>query len=564
MRSLAICLALSVMLAAGTGAAHAQEAVTVNGTQAMRVVIAPPDSPLAGIMKARLGDAYYGAKPGTKAYSDAQKLYYFYGSRHFEPLWVTMGTDGTVAFTPAAEKIIGVFRNAASEGFRPEDYLTPAIDITAVGSDTDKVASLETAFSTATLKYAHDAYLGRVAPQDVSAAIDPETKKLDAAALLVKLATSDSPDQVLASLDPTDKEFLELKAALARIDSGESAPTPIAVPSGPMLRLGMTDPRVPVLRQRLELPAPDVEDNVYGPDLVAAVKAFQSSAGETADGILGPATLAALNKGTTSKISREDIVANMERWRWLPHDLGQFHVLVNIPEFRVSVVENDNVDFSTRVVVGKPSTPTPMFSNSIKNIVVNPYWNVPASIISKEIAPHMLSNPGYIASQNMQVLYNGKPIDPYSVDWSANVPVSVRQLPGPGNALGQIKFLFPNDHDVYLHDTPSKSLFANSVRAYSHGCVRVQNPMDFANALLKYEPGLSVAKLESMFGSTERWVNLKTYVPVHIAYFTVRVAPDGTLHSYGDIYGHNKKLIGLLNGTEKPAAPSKTPIVSGV
>ncbi|MDR3473182.1 MAG: L,D-transpeptidase family protein [Devosia sp.] len=567
MRSLMICLALGVALAASPSAAVAQEAVTINGVQAMRVVIAPPDSPMARIIKDKLSAAYYGANPASKTYADAQKLYYFYGAHHFDPIWLKVAADGTASFSPAAEKIIGVFKSAGTEGFRPQDYLTPAIDVTAAGTDPDKLGALETAFSTATLHYAHDAYMGRVAPQDVSAAIDPETKQMDPADTLMKLADSESPDQVLLGLDPTDPEFAALKAALAKIDEQGAETPPVVVPDGPLLRPGMKDARLAVLRQRLGVTAPDTGADVYDPALVEAVKSFQTSAGEIVDGVVGPATLAALNDAGT-KVTRDDIIANMERWRWLPQDLGKLHVLVNIPEFRLSVVEDGTTQYSTRVVVGKPSTPTPIFSNSIKNIVVNPYWNVPVSIVAKEIAPHMLANPGYIAGQNMQIVSGAHVIDASAIDWSSvtqgNWKYTIRQLPGGGNALGQIKFLFPNAHDVYLHDTPSKSLFGTAMRAYSHGCVRVQNPMDFADALLKGEPNLNASVLESMFGPSERWVNLKTHVPVHIAYFTVRADADGTLHSFGDIYGHNQRLIDLLNGKGTVAAPSKTPIVSGV
>ncbi|MEO8882101.1 MAG: L,D-transpeptidase family protein [Devosia sp.] len=568
MRKLMVCLAGAALVAAGAGPVFAQQAVTINGVQALQVVIAPPDSPMAQIIKDKLNAAYYGGSPSTRAYNDAQKLYYFYGARHFDPLWLKTAADGSVGFSPAAEKIIGVFKNAATEGFHSGDYLTPAIDITTAGTDPQKLVAVETAFSAATIRYAHDAYLGRIAPETVSNDIDPETKSLDVADTLMQLAASDKPEEVLAALDPPDREFGELKAALAKLDAGDETPTPIVIPQGPTLKAGMKDARLDVLRQRLSVTAPDTGADSYDPALVAAVKAFQKSVGTATDGIIGPGTLAALNGATGGKVSRDDVVANMERWRWLPHDLGEFHVLVNIPEFRVAVVQDDNSVFSTRVVVGKPSTPTPLFSNSIKNIVVNPYWNVPASIVAKEIAPHMMANPGYLASQNMQVVNGAQILNASAIDWGgvsqSNWRYSVRQLPGGGNALGQIKFLFPNDHDVYLHDTPSKSLFGTAVRAYSHGCVRVQNPMDFANALLQYEPGLNVDELKAMFGNTERWVNLKTHVPVHIAYFTIRVDTDGTLHSYADIYGHNKRLIAMLNGDTTPVVRSKTPVVSGV
>jgi murein L,D-transpeptidase YcbB/YkuD len=568
MSRLIACLATGALLALSTQAAVAQEAVTVNGVEAMRVVIAPPETDVAKLIKAKLSAAYYKLDPSNPGYEDAQKLYYFYGARHFEPIWLSRDANGQEAYSLAALKITGIFKDAAAEGFRPSDYLTPAIDVSAAGNDPTKLAALETAFSQSVIRYAHDLYMGRVPPQDVSNAIDPETKHLDAADVLVKLAQSDDPQAIFATLEPPEHEFAELKAALARYDEGQSAPAPVVIPPGPMLKPGMTDPRVALLRQRLKVPAAVGDPDVYDSDLETAVEAFQAQAGKSVDGLVGPSTLAALNGAPAPKITRDDIIANMERWRWLPHDLGAFHVMVNIPQFRVAVVDGDREVYSTKVVVGKPSTPTPIFSNTIRNIVVNPYWNVPASIVAKEIVPHMLANPGYLASQDMQVVDNGQVIDASAVDWASvtqsNWHYLIRQLPGSYNALGEIKFLFPNPHDVYLHDTPEKSLFGSSVRAFSHGCVRVQNPMDFANALLEDEPGLTVDDLEAMFGKTERWVTLKTHVPVHIAYFTVRADADGTLHSYGDIYGQNARLIGLLNGTAKPAAPTKTPIISGV
>ncbi|HTJ56346.1 MAG TPA: L,D-transpeptidase family protein [Devosiaceae bacterium] len=567
MRNLMLCLAAGALLAAGTGAATAQQAVTINGVQASQVVIAPADSPLAQAIKDKLTSLYYGGKPGTTAYADAQKLYFFYGARHFEPIWLKAAVDGSATLSPTADKIIDVFKNAETEGFRPSDYLTPAIESPA-GSDVASQATLETAFAMAAIHYAHDAYMGRIAPEAVSNAIDPETKELDVTGLLGQLLNTDSPEKVLAALDPQGREFGALKAALAKLDAGTAAPTPVVIPAGPLLRPGMQDPRVALLRQRLNVAAPETDADTYDDALVTAVEAFQTGAGTAADGIVGPGTLAALNRVSNSKITRDDIIANMERWRWLPSDLGPFYVMVNIPEFRVAVMQNDAPAFSTRVVVGKPDTPTPVFSNAIKYIVVNPYWNIPASIVAKEIKPHMLANPDYLARDNMQLVSGSHVIDPASIEWASvtqsNWRYTVRQLPGPDNALGQIKFLFPNDHDVYLHDTPSKPLFATAVRAYSHGCVRVQYPMDFANAVLQDEPGLTVDQLKAMFGPSERWVSLKNHVPVHIAYFTLRADADGTLKSFADIYGHNQRLIALLDGKALPATRSKTPIVSGV
>ena len=515
------------------------------------VIIAPPASPIGETIKARLAAAYYGAGKETSAYSEAQKLYFFYGSRHFEPIWVNQTASGGVEFSAPARKILDLFAQAATEGLRPEDYLTPDLDVTGVKADPMRLAELETAFSRATMRYATHIYTGRIVPSSVSTNLDIAPKKLDEASLLVQLATSADPVAVLKALEPTHPEFLALKAALANFDETQ-ADRPVAIPAGRTLRPGMTDERIPTLRQRFELPAGT--DNIYDDALVEAIKAFQADHNLDVDGVMGPATLAAVNGG--APITRADILANMERWRWMPRDLGAFNVFVNIPEYRLAISRDGQEEYTTRVVVGTVKNQTPVFSDNIRHIVVNPYWNVPSSIIRGEIAPAVLRNPGYIDSHNYDLLYNGNPVSPWSVDWSqvssTNFPFRVRQRPGSGNALGQIKFLFPNKHDVYLHDTPSKSLFSRDFRAYSHGCVRVQNPMEFAGALMANEPNISRASLEGMFGASERWVNPQTQIPVHIAYFTLRVEADGSLRSFDDVYGHNAKLIAAM-GLGAPA-----------
>ncbi|MBN9306056.1 MULTISPECIES: L,D-transpeptidase family protein [unclassified Devosia] len=556
--------ALMALLLAGvtlSGAAHPALAEAAADTQAVvekaaLVVIAPPRSDIARIIKAGLQKAYYAAKPDTRAYSQAQKLYFFYGARGFEPLWLTTGADGSATFSPNAEKIIAVFKHAQFEGLRPSDYLSPALDPAAAGTDPAKLAALETAFSAATLNYAQDSYGGRINPTDVNVLLTIAPKKLDAADTLTKLAASNDPAKFLLSLDPPHPEFKLLKAALAKFYDKDAVKTEtITIPDGPTLKLGMKDERVPTLRERLAVPAPEIPegatdakvDTTYDKPLMEAVKAFQAGLGLTADGVMGPATVAALNGAGT--VSKDDIIANMERWRWEPNDLGAFHVEVNIPQFTVWIVKDGEPVHSTRVVVGRPTNMTPVFSDEIEDIVVNPYWNVPPSIATNEIKPHLIANPGYLDSQNMEMLAGGKVVNASAIDWTTtNINnYHIRQKPGGANALGQIKFLFPNDLDIYLHDTPSKSLFARAYRAYSHGCVRVQNPMDFAGALLATNPDLSEDKLKAMFGDKEKWVPLKHHIPVHLMYFTLRADPDGTIRSYGDVYGHNKKLIELMN-----------------
>ena len=549
--------AAAVTLAATPGFAQdtAQPAVA---QKAALVVIAPAKSDIAKIIKASLQKAYYGADSSTRAYEQAQKLYFFYGARGFEPLWLTPQGDGTFVFSPNAAKIIDVFKNAALEGMRPSDYLTASLDASAAGTDPVKLAALETAFSAATLRYAQDLYGGRITPTDVDPLLIIDPKSIDAADTLVKLASTDDPAKVLADLDPPHQEFQLLKAALAKDIANDGVKVEqIIIPSGPALSLGMKDERVTALRDRLAVEAPEIAegaanatvDITYDKALAAAVAAFQKGAGLTADGVLGDATVAALNKG--NGVSRDEIIANMERWRWEPNDFGEFHVEVNIPEFQVQIIKDGVPVHTTRVVVGRPTNETPVFSNAIQFIVVNPYWNVPSSIAVKEILPDLLKNPNYLDTQNMEMLQGTKVVDASSIDWSTTDIKSfqIRQKPGGLNALGQVKFLFPNSQDVYLHDTPSKSLFANSYRAYSHGCVRVQNPLDFAAALLATNPDITEDTIKANFGDTEKWLTLKNHIPVHLMYFTLRADDDGTIRSYGDVYGQNKKLIELLNGS---------------
>jgi murein L,D-transpeptidase YcbB/YkuD len=550
MNKILVCLFAAL---AGVGSAMPALGQDVASLAVGPVIIAPPQTALAQTIKTGLAATYYGATKDSAAYNEAQKLYFFYGSRHFEPIWLDETATGDVAFSEAAQKILKLFAAAATEGLRPSDYLTPDLDVAGAKGDPLKMAALETAFSGAALRYATHIYTGRIVPGSVSRQLDIAPKQLDEASLLVQLASSPDPVAVLAALEPTHPEFLALKAALATFDESQTD-RPVQVAEGPTLKPGMSDPRVPVLRQRLELPAAD--GTVYDDALVDAMKAFQTSLDLDVDGVMGPATLAALNGG--APLTRADILANMERWRWMPRDLGAFNVMVNIPEFRLAISRDGQEEYTTRVVVGTTKNQTPVFSNAIRHIVVNPYWNVPSSILRGEVAPAVLRNPGYIDNNNYDLLYNGTPISPWQVDWAqvspSNFPFRVRQRPGPGNALGQIKFLFPNKHDVYLHDTPSKSLFARDFRAYSHGCVRVQNPMEFADALMANEPNISRASLEAMFGSSERWVNPEAQIPVHIAYFTVRVEADGSLRSFGDVYGHNAKLIEAMGlGAPEPA-----------
>lgn len=242
-------------------------------------------------------------------------------------------------------------------------------------------------------------------------------------------------------------------------------------------------------------------------------------------------------------VKQADIIANMERWRWLPHDLGNSYILVNIPEYQLYMVRNGAEIHQTRVIVGKPQTPTPVFTGAMDHLIVNPYWNIPPSIILKEMLPKLQSDPYALHAKGFEIIKRGRVVDPSTVNWSGSIEnISIRQPPGERNALGLIKFMFPNDHAVYLHDTPSRGLFANSERAFSHGCIRVLEPFKLAELVLSADHNVSEGRLRSMIGGSERYFNMQTKLPVHIVYFTNFVDSYGQLQSSPDIYGFNRRV----------------------
>ena len=533
----------SVSLLVLSPGAFAFETVMVNGVEATRILIAPPKTELATTIRDGLRAAMAEAS-GSREQADADRLYYFYGARHFEPVWLTETDDGIV-FSDAAEKIVALFEEAHLQGLDPADYLTDGLDLD-VADDPQAMAALEAEFSASILRYANDAHSGRLDPRTVSEYVDVDPKSVNEAELFAAVAEAADPARVLMGYHPTHPEFEALRDLLARHYDGEIEDLP-KIGDGKLIKIGMTDLRVPMLRERMGVELlPDADPAIYDQALAAAVEAFQGEMGLNPDGVVGPATVAAINGAGGA--SRADIIANMERWRWMPEDLGEFNVFVNIPEFRLDVNRDDRPVWNTRIIVGTAENQTPLFSDNIRHVVTNPYWNVPSSILRAEIFPQVARNPNYIASQNMELLYQGSAIDPWMVDWSRASPsmFRVRQKPGTSNALGQVKFLFPNTHDVYLHDTNAPYLFERSMRALSHGCVRVQDPFGFAEALLEYEPDITVASLETTLGGGERWFNMDRHVPVHMAYFTLRVGEDGTVRSFADLYGHNGRVIEML------------------
>ena len=485
-----------------------------------------------------------GVEDGVLDKADAEAIAAFYAERGDRPVWIADGT-----YTPAARALMDRLARAGEDGLDPASYPLPWLELGAHFQSTpDRIAHYDVLLSQSVARYAREAYSGRVAPEKVSRNLDYAVKPIDAGDVLALVSASDDPVATLAAYNPPQPEFAALKAELARLRAADAEADSLpVVPEGALLKPGMSDPRVPVLRERLGMPAATVDPQLYDEALVAAVESFQGAAGLRKDGLVGRNTIAALNGRQADPAST--VLVNMERWRWMPRYLGDFSVRVNIPEYTLYVYDGQDVAYTTRVVVGKVSSPTPAFSDEIQHVVVNPYWNVPASIVRNEMLPKIRSGSGL---RGYQVFANvrGKvrAVDPRSINWRKvdARKIQVRQPPGSANALGQVKFLFPNSHNVYLHDTPSKSLFERDVRAYSHGCVRVMNPWDFAEALLAKSDQISGAAIRKRVGGGESWVNLDRHVPVHLTYFTAFVDAGGKLQVRDDIYGHDKRLAAAL------------------
>ncbi len=276
------------------------------------------------------------------------------------------------------------------------------------------------------------------------------------------------------------------------------------------------------------------------------MKRFQRRHGLTDDGIVSAPVIAEMNVPIERRISQ--ITLNLERWRWLPRDLGERHILVNIPEYRLEVWEGNRVPLTMRVVVGKQDTQTPIFSDVMTHIVFSPYWNVPDNIAQGETLPEIMKDPGFLDRNNMEVLDpDGKPIDPRSIDLGDPAKYRFRQRPGAQNSLGLVKFMFPNQYNVYLHDTPMDSLFARASRSFSHGCVRLENPLALAEYVLRDQPQWTRERIEeAMHAEQERTVKLRSSIPVYLGYWTARASADGILQFRRDVYDIDRRQTSLL------------------
>jgi murein L,D-transpeptidase YcbB/YkuD len=488
----------------------------------------------------------------------------FYQRRGFAPAWSgEAGLD-----SESTGELLSVIQESTYDGLRPGDYhlddLQRRLEAAQSRQNPNEIAELDLLLTDAFLNLASDLRFGRVNPRTVHGdceAARPETAEPDLPGLLDSSLAARRVGATLESLAPQTEAYKTLRQAVAfyrGIVARGGWPT---VPEGPTLHPGDRNPRVEALRARLEAtaffdPAAGGRD-LFDPPLEAAVRAFQDRNGLEPDGAVGKGTLAVLNVPAADRLRQIEI--NLERWRWLPRDLGEQYIMVNTAGFLLDVVEDGRSALQMRVVVGKPYTKTPTFSGVMTYLVLAPYWNVPQSIVTKEIVPRMRRDPGYLAREGMEVLLSrgGSPVSPASIDWQSitGSGLVIRQKPGPKNALGRVKLMFPNSFDVYLHDTPSRSLFQRAERSFSHGCIRMEKPLDLAAYVLRDDPAWTLEAIETTVkAGKERVVTLPHPLPVHLAYWTVWVDDAGVVQFRKDLYGRDKMLLEMLTVEPEPVA----------
>jgi len=485
-----------------------------------------------------------------------------YEASNFTPVWLNNGQP-----TSQALLFIQALEASRQKGLNPDDYdasrWSARLDTLKNSPSADTLATFDAALTVSAMRYISDLHIGRVNPKHFDFGIDIEQKKYNLPQFITQdvIHASDLP-AVLADVEPPYKGYKRTEAALQQYlqlaAKGDGPPVPDVQKS---VAPGDAYAGIPQLAQRLQLlgdlpPSVSVDrtSQQYAGALVSAVEHFQARHGLTPDGKLGKETIRQLNIPLATRVRQ--LQDALERWRWLPPSFPQPPIVVNVPEFVLRAFGgNQQVALSMNVVVGKAvRNETPVFAKDMRYIVFRPYWNVPNSILRGEIIPSIVKNRNYIASKNFEVTdLNGKPVTsgPISDEVLAQLragKLAVRQKPGPANSLGLVKFIFPNEHSVYLHSTPAQQLFSQSRRDFSHGCIRVQKPAELAAWLLRNQPPWNPEKVQAAMqsGPDNQQVNLAVPIPVLILYVTAVVEEDGSVHFYDDIYGHDKSLEAVL------------------
>lgn len=465
-----------------------------------------------------------------------------------QPIWTS-----SYDVSAKAKAVAAVFNAAGADGLDPKDYAVKLpsddYDRANIPARLKELADFELTMSARALRYAMDQGDGRINPNRLSGFHDFAVDRVKPRAVIEQLASTNDAAALLKSFEPQNKWYAELKQNLHELGGTSAEPT-VRVAPGTMIRPGEENPEIRNVVALIKAKAPKdflakheavLQDHenatVYDPSLVEAIKDFQTSQGKKPDGVIGRGTISSL-QGETNSSKRDRILYSMERLRWLPHDFGKRYVFINQPAYRAQYFDDNAEKLAMNIVVGSPTNQTYFFDNTIQTVVFNPSWGVPRSIILNEMMPKILNNPSYLENSGYEVYdKSGRVIPSSAVDWaqvaSSGGGVGIRQKPSLDNALGELKILFPNSHDIYMHDTPAKSYFKRDMRALSHGCIRLERPRDMAAAVL----GVPVEELNQYFGKNERSVRVKDPLPVYVSYFTAWPdARTGAIQYFDDVY----------------------------
>jgi murein L,D-transpeptidase YcbB/YkuD len=494
----------------------------------------------------------------------------FYEDRAYSPAWI--GDEGCL---PVCTDLLETIRKAGDEGLRPGDYHLERIEAAfrslkenreiAKREDARRATELDLLCTDAFILFGSHLLAGKVDPEMIDSEWLASRREGDMAVVLKKALESNRVEGILMDLLPQNIAYGRMKRALILYRELAGRGGWPSIPAGKALEKGDRNERVKILRNRLSvtgdfLSHAPADENLFEEELEEAVKCFQKRCGLDADGVAGRYTLAALNLPVAQRI--QQIELNMERWRWLPQDLGRRYVLVNIADFSLEVREDAETILDMRIIVGRDYRRTPVFSDWITYLVFSPFWHIPPLLAVQDKLPLIKKDLNYLEEQKIRVLKgwgtDEKEIDPATIDWSkigvSNFDFKLRQDSGPMNALGKVKFMFPNRFNVYLHDTPARELFAKTVRMFSSGCIRIEKPLDLALYCLREDPRWTRESISiAMNRTSEETVHFPEKIRIHLLYWTAWVDEDGTVHFRDDIYGRDRRLASAL--FEEPPEP---------
>ena len=488
-----------------------------------------------------------------------------YRARGFRPLW-----QASTGLRPVAHALVERLRNAGEHGLCSEDYLlSPIEEMLRNRSAALKkqaaippldIAVLDLLLTQGFFSYATHLVEGQVDPSLAHADWRVQRRKLDLVKLLPPAVEGESLGILLGELIPPHPEYRALMAALARQKELVARGGWPLVPDGPKLKPGDIDPRLPAIRARLQatgdLPQPvNFERNAYGMSTLQAVQSFQERNGLEPDGVIGKRTLAYMNVTAEQRVRQIEL--NMERWRWMPRELGKRHIRVNIADFSLKVMENGQPVLEMPVIVGTPYRRTPVFTSMMSYMEFAPTWTVPPTVLREDKLPAIKKNPAFLSKNHFRVIrHSGKEFNSQelaAINWRAvdpeRFPGTLRMEPGPWNPLGRVKFMFPNPYNVYLHDTNERWLFGRTARTFSSGCIRIGDPVELARYLLRDQPQWDEERLQEALGSkVPKQVSITNPIPTHIQYWTAWVDKNGTTQFRSDLYYRDLDLEVAISG----------------